>query len=1276
MDSDEHGPITPSSLLLIIGEPFSEEQKLLILSEITKGFRCWDVEDTGININEELAQIANRASLGEEGASGERFIQHQSDNLAVEILINPLAQSVKNSIKKLLIASSPTKYIIYAGHAFQGSGAWVLQDDTFAFNNLAQVFKNVDVENALKQNIEANLTIHTLADTNWGTSISRADFTNHLRIQLNPPEKLDNIHGVLQFTAYVGSFVKVIPITSLLQASEQFGNISFTRPTLYIFPGSQGDSALFGINGFNLLVNGGYNRRACFWDFARHLDRVDAMLMTHLGTDNIFGLNTVLQRKSLENIHPQIGYLYFNALEKVGLSSVGAEGDTPPGKNPSLLINLAEEANKMTQMAKQLGIGPQPCTRNAASVNGEPVNLYHKLGHGSLDMYILNPVADTKELKEFNQAWSKQSANLGTSGLYPLQNALSVCALLVWKPYNLDEKIVRICFPGNAPQHKIIEGLEKMKTFGFLKYASCTSRDLMKPSVVKKPGGTARQVSGSSSTRSNKVTSAGKVETVKVQNTTRLDSPRKTDQRAPAPKSEPRTPASPTKQTKAVKDENNKKNKPKEDVKKSASVNLDKFKSATPRPALSSPVKGMSSPGKSPSPPKAGSPIKSPSPPKVSPIKAPSKAKVPASPDVSSSSSGATGPVAGDQSPAVNHADQQEGKPESDQGQKLPQVEALQAPDNAITESIPEKVQESSVDQISSSVDKVKLNQHDDEQQYHQNGGDNFEGEDEEVKPQALPEPPVIIESPSQESDAIPDYSSKIEYDEQELSEFSRAEEEIQEFERETHSFADPAQEIPSSPEPVPEEQQDQDFDYPAALEPSSGFETPIFAHDEPAVSASQPSMEQNIQYGIDESSSGRDMGGIQEVDEEDQDEESSLTLDSQILNKVDKKEMASTGIFEDEEAGSEGEDDIRENVAQEIGQERVTPEMDNGTDRLSPEGDFEDPEDIAAKLHSEEAVDEGIEDDEQSTVPAAFDKDSSPDYEQGLTGSEERDSIDGDAPDDDKDVDEVAALHVDGVLSENSNINVDSESLKSVEGAVLNPFIGMDNPPEAYPSHLQKELNDNVSDDESFNPVEKWGPPMGLPSPPPVRDRGAASPQKTSAAKPTGTARPARTESAADTKKRPTTAPARGGTGRPASGTKRPGTASSRTSPTNTKIPALPPMTPFYVDLTYIPNHGDPAYSDAEFFKRIRARYYVISSLSPNPQILDSLMEAKATWEQKDLEVTLIPTYDNETLRHWMGLNKEKLQELRIDMTPAVSRCTIQLQDLETSLPAYRLEV
>ena len=43
----------------------------------------------------------------------------------------------------------------------------------------------------------------------------------------------------------------------LLEGSNVVGNIRFTKPTLYIFPGAQGDCSVFGVHGFNMLIDGG-----------------------------------------------------------------------------------------------------------------------------------------------------------------------------------------------------------------------------------------------------------------------------------------------------------------------------------------------------------------------------------------------------------------------------------------------------------------------------------------------------------------------------------------------------------------------------------------------------------------------------------------------------------------------------------------------------------------------------------------------------------------------------------------------------------------------------------------------------------------------------------------------------------------------------------------------------------------------------------------------------------------------------------------------------------
>lgn len=51
------------------------------------GFRGWDNESTGIDINEELAQIANKAALGEEGPGGGYFFFSYGDGSHIETYI-------------------------------------------------------------------------------------------------------------------------------------------------------------------------------------------------------------------------------------------------------------------------------------------------------------------------------------------------------------------------------------------------------------------------------------------------------------------------------------------------------------------------------------------------------------------------------------------------------------------------------------------------------------------------------------------------------------------------------------------------------------------------------------------------------------------------------------------------------------------------------------------------------------------------------------------------------------------------------------------------------------------------------------------------------------------------------------------------------------------------------------------------------------------------------------------------------------------------------------
>ncbi|CAF1454047.1 unnamed protein product [Adineta steineri] len=110
-----------------------------------------------------------------------------------------------------------------------------------------------------------------------------------------------------------------------------------------------------------------------------------------------------------------------------------------------------------------------------------------------------------------------------------------------------------------------------------------------------------------------------------------------------------------------------------------------------------------------------------------------------------------------------------------------------------------------------------------------------------------------------------------------------------------------------------------------------------------------------------------------------------------------------------------------------------------------------------------------------------------------------------------------------------------------------------------------------------------------------------------------------------------------------------------------------------FYVDVAYIPYHGNEHYVDSEFFRRVRARYYVLNAVEINRLTLESLIDGKQQWDkQEHIPVTLVPTFDGDQLRQFFVMNKIRLAELNINILPASTRCNVQYDD--EGSPAQRL--
>merc|ERR1712042_316395 len=203
-------PLSGAYLLIVVGEPFSEEHKKLILQKIQQGLYTWNSGDTHVDIETGLNVISDCAPPGEEARGGERLIQLATEHLVTEVLIHPQVNTLQQCMKNMLASFTKHRHIVHAGYTFAGQGSWILQDGTFSFEDFAMTFDEYDVQRVMRSYENSiSIHVHCCEEGEWKQDkIQNQSFAKLCKIEINPSAVIEESNAIENFISYLEPFLQ------------------------------------------------------------------------------------------------------------------------------------------------------------------------------------------------------------------------------------------------------------------------------------------------------------------------------------------------------------------------------------------------------------------------------------------------------------------------------------------------------------------------------------------------------------------------------------------------------------------------------------------------------------------------------------------------------------------------------------------------------------------------------------------------------------------------------------------------------------------------------------------------------------------------------------------------------------------------------------------------------------------------------------------------------------------------------------------------------------